>query len=266
MLYNRASCGGTRAWCWSVTGVDGDDIMIKARVLIVEDDKSGRKLLHRLLDLCDGFSVVGEAGSVKDAAHLICIKHPDLLLLDVELTDGNSFELLDKLCDPPAVIFISGHQDYAADAFKVRALDYLVKPFSQARFFEALERFSSSRHSLLPTPFVPEKVLPLRQGAKIFFVPVADLVAIQASREYTTLWDLQGRSFVEKRPLCFWSQHLPPALFVQLDRALIVNLRCIDHVVQRSTLEMLLYMKSQGEPLVLGRSASMRLRACYPAL
>ncbi len=238
----------------------------KFPVAIVEDQGNIRRLLRRMLEAHGDVTLVGEAATVREAEALIGEAQPELLLLDVELTDGNSFELLKKLCEPPAVIFISGHKEYAVDAFGIRALDFLAKPFSSERLGEALDRFRASRKQVSTWAFEAGRLLPLRQGAKIFFVPVTDLVAIQASREYTTLYDRQGRSFVEKRPLRYWVEHLPQAHFLQLDRSTVINQHCIDHLVQRSPQELALHLKPLAEPLLLGRAAANRLRTCYPAL
>lgn len=239
---------------------------MKYRVVIAEDQDNIRRVLRRTLELQEDLVVAGEAATVKAVEALICTEQPDLLLLDVELADGNSFELLEKLCDPPAVIFISGYKEYAVDAFGIRALDFLAKPFTLERLSKALDRFRESRKQVATWVFDSGKLLPLRQGAKIFFVPVTELVAIQANREYTTLFDRQGRTYVEKRPLHYWVAHLPQSHFLQLDRSTVVNLQSIDHLVQRSPQELVLHLKVLPEPLLLGRAAAARLRACYPAL
>ncbi len=208
--------------------------------------------------------VTGEAATLKEAAALIAAQKPDLLLVDVQLADGNAFKLLETLSDPPPVIFTSGHREYAVEAFGFRAFDYLVKPFPAARLAEALERFRESRNKAISPVVDAGNLLLLRQGAKTYFVSVADLVSIQASREYTTLRDLHGRTFVEKRPLRYWAERLPAGQFVQLDRSTVINFSMIDHVVQRTSQEMSLFVKAHPEPLLLGRAASVRLRACCP--
>lgn len=235
-------------------------------IFILEDHDDQRLLLRRTLATYADVVVVGEAGTIKEAEALIMARKPDLLLMDIELADGNAFRLLEKLADPPPVIFTSGHREYAVDAFGLHALDYLVKPFTRERLAEALDRYRESRATPDAKVFESGRLLLLRQGAKIFFVPVTDLVSIEASREYTSLRDQSGRTYVEKRPLRYWVERLPTEQFVQLDRSTVVNVGLIDHVVQRSPLEMALYMKAHAEPLSLGRAASARLRACYPSL
>ena len=241
-------------------------VTMKIRVVILEDQDSQRRLLRRMLAEHPDVEITGESPTIKEAEEQITSQKPDLLLMDVHVADGKSFKLLERMHEPPPVIFISGHREYAVDAFGFRALDYLVKPFSGARLAEALERFRESRTSNISPLVDAGKLLLLRQGAKTFFVSVADLVSIQAEREYTTLWDLHGRTFVEKRPLRYWVERLPADQFVQLDRSTVINFSAIDHVVQRSPQEMALFVKAHAEPLILGRAASARLRACCPTL
>ena len=234
--------------------------MQKIRVLIIEDNEVGRHLLQRLLAEHADVAVVGEAASIQDGFRLIAQQTPDLLLLDVELPDGNSFQLLERLMDPPAVIFITAHKDYAVKAFRTQALDYLLKPFSAEELAESLNRFRRREVRAVTPQAQPDRLLALARGAKVYFVPVAEIAAVLASREYTTVLDAQGRSFVEKRPLCHWVQSLPKDRFVQLDRSTLVNLRHIDHVVQNSPQKMALHLKTHTIPLTLGRAAIERLR------
>ena len=110
------------------------------RVVIVEDEKPARDRLRRLLAEHEDFEVAGEAGDAVTAVALIERERPDLCFLDVEMPEGDGFEVLRRLGHRPRIIFTTAYDRYAVPAFEVNSLDYLLKPFSRERFSAALER------------------------------------------------------------------------------------------------------------------------------
>lgn len=112
------------------------------RVLIVDDEPLARSLIAKLLQKAPAFTVVGEAENGIEALQLIRTTQPALIFLDVQMPGRTGLELLDALKSIPAphVIFTTAHRQFALDAFSRAAVDYLVKPFGDERFFTALER------------------------------------------------------------------------------------------------------------------------------
>lgn len=96
------------------------------RVLIVDDEAPARRYLRRLLEAAPGVQVAGEAATAEQARGLIRDHNPDALFLDIELTSGTGFDLLESLDPAPAVVFVTAHNDYATRAFDVEAVDYLL--------------------------------------------------------------------------------------------------------------------------------------------
>ncbi|HSC54486.1 MAG TPA: LytTR family DNA-binding domain-containing protein [Phnomibacter sp.] len=111
------------------------------RTVIVDDEPINREYLRHLLDLhFPWVKLVGEAGTVTEALNLVNDTCPDLLLLDVELGNETSFDLLDLLTDFRCmVIFVTGYNEYAVKAFEVRAIHYLLKPVTASALRKALE-------------------------------------------------------------------------------------------------------------------------------
>ena len=112
------------------------------RTLIVDDEPHSRARLRKLLSGEEDVELVGECTSAEDAIELIEDALPDLVFLDVQMPGMDGFQLLEKLRVPalPAIIFVTAHDEYALRAFDVHALDYLLKPYSRARFVDALRR------------------------------------------------------------------------------------------------------------------------------
>jgi len=103
------------------------------RVLVIDDEAPARRYLRRLLEASPDVHVAGEADCLELARTLIREHRPDALFLDIELTAATGFDLLDQLEVPPAVVFVTAHSDYAARAFDVQAVDYLLKPVRPGR-------------------------------------------------------------------------------------------------------------------------------------
>ena len=110
------------------------------RILIVDDEPLARARTRRLLDEIGGATIVGEAGSVEEAARIAAETAPDLVLLDIQMPGEEGFALLPRLADRPAIVFVTAFDHYAVRAFEAEAVDYLLKPFRQERLAAALDR------------------------------------------------------------------------------------------------------------------------------
>lgn len=112
-----------------------------AHALVVEDEPVARRTLHRLLDAEAGIECVGEAWGAA-AVEAIAHHEPDVVFLDVQMPGMNGFEVLERVADEqlPLVVFVTAFDEYAVRAFEVRAIDYLVKPFTDDRFRDVAAR------------------------------------------------------------------------------------------------------------------------------
>ena len=113
------------------------------RILIVDDEALARERLRRILEDQHEHEVVGEAGNGQEALQKIEALHPEVVLLDIRMPGIDGLEVARHLVDmeePPAVIFITAYDDYALEAFKVNAVDYLLKPVRPEHLSEALKK------------------------------------------------------------------------------------------------------------------------------
>ena len=119
--------------------------MERIRTIIVDDEPLGRFRIASLLENEDDIEIVAQCGDAAEALAAIAENDPDLLFLDVQIPEMTGFELLAALdrTDPPVVIFVTAHDEFALRAFDVHALDYLLKPFDDERFHQALDRARS---------------------------------------------------------------------------------------------------------------------------
>ena len=114
--------------------------MKKIKVLIVDDERSARSEITRMINAYPEVEVVGEAADADKAERLIRLLNPDLLFLDIQMPGRSGFELLEVLDQVPEVIFVTAYDSYALQAFEVSAIDYLLKPVRKERIIKSMER------------------------------------------------------------------------------------------------------------------------------
>lgn len=114
----------------------------RIRAVVVDDEPAAREAVKTLLEEMPRIDVVGEAGTGRQAVEQVTALRPDLLFLDIQMPDIDGFGLLEALGDgvPRGVVLVTAHDQYAQQAFEVRALDYVMKPFGRPRFLAAVER------------------------------------------------------------------------------------------------------------------------------
>jgi len=112
------------------------------RTLIVDDEPLARQTLRELLARDPAFELAGECAAGTAAVELVRSGHPDLVLLDIQMPELDGFGVIERIGVErmPPVVFVTAYDEYAVRAFEVQALDYLLKPFDDARFFQALAR------------------------------------------------------------------------------------------------------------------------------
>jgi len=143
------------------------------QAIIIEDEKPAARRLHRLLDELN-LPVATMLHSVKEAVeYLLNNEHPDLIFLDIQLSDGLSFEIFDQVDVSSAIIFTTAYDEYALQAFKLNSIDYLLKPIDDDELKIAVDKFQSRfRESETTT-------------TKIDFNDIAKMLAINDMVSYT---------------------------------------------------------------------------------
>ena len=141
------------------------------RTVIVDDEKPARDRLKRLLGEHADFDLVGEASDAATAAALIDRERPDLCFLDVQMPEGDGFEVLRRIRHRPRVIFTTAYDRYAVPAFEVNSLDYLLKPFGRERFAAAIGRARAALASGAAP--APAEILRLLEEIKAGIAPSA---------------------------------------------------------------------------------------------
>jgi two-component system, LytTR family, response regulator len=194
------------------------------RAVIVDDEPLARSNLRVLLQRDPNIDIVAECGSGPDAPTVIRQTHPDLLFLDVQMPECDGFDVLELLSPelPLAVVFVTAYDQYALRAFEAGALDYLLKPFDNARFDLALSR---AKHKIELGKDHPRKQdrLAIKSAGQIAFIGLSEIDWIEAADYYAAL-HIGPRTHLLRRSLSDLEQDLDPAQFCRIHRSAIVNL------------------------------------------
>ena len=178
-------------------------------ILIVDDEAPARRRMRDLLgDLAAELPmrIVGEAINGLEAVEQVRVLEPNLVLADMQMPRMNGIELaqhLAKLDSPPAVIFVTAHDEYAVRAFEVNALDYLMKPVRAARLALALKKAAGalrgpSGEALARSNPQARRYLSISERGRLTLVPVADVVYLRAELKYITVRTEQKEYLLEE--------------------------------------------------------------------
>jgi two-component system LytT family response regulator len=237
------------------------------RVLVVDDEPLAREVARDYAAAVDGVVVVGECANGYEAVKAVSDAVPDVLLLDVQMPRLSGFDVLELIGTGPAVIFATAHDEFALKAFDVHAVDYLLKPFSQARMAEALtrarERLASRsgdgteglRAAMRQVRV--DRIL-VRDGHKVHIVNVDTLEYVQAQDDYVML-HAGGKALLKEQPLASLEAQLDPARFVRVHRSYLINLACLERVELEAKDRRVVVLRS-GVRVPVSRSGHQRLQ------
>jgi two-component system LytT family response regulator len=196
----------------------------RVRTLVVDDEPLARSNLIVLLGLHPEIELVGECGSGAEALSAIRELKPSLVFLDVEMPECDGFDVLEMLGRdlPHAVVFVTAYDKYALRAFDAGALDYLLKPFDNARFERALDRAKEKITQGRSSPRARESLV-VKSAGQVSFLKVSEIDWIEASDYYSCL-HVGTKSHLVRRSMAELDQELDQSIFCRIHRSTIVQL------------------------------------------
>jgi two-component system, LytTR family, response regulator len=200
----------------------------KVRTVIVDDEPLARSNLLVLLGSDPEIEVVAQCGSGVEAVEAIRRLQPDLLFLDVQMPECDGFDVLEMLGKdlPRATIFVTAYDQYALRAFEAGALDYLLKPFDNARFELALNRAKQRIRTVENRqPLHPPRLdrIVVKSAGEVCFLRTSDIEWIEAADYYACL-HVGAKTHLLRRSMAELEQDLDPNMFCRVHRSSIVNL------------------------------------------
>lgn len=240
------------------------------RTIIVDDEPAARARIARLLTQDAEVELVAECRNGMEALEAVTKHRPDLMFLDVQMPQMNGIETLDRIDDDrkPFVIFVTAYDQYALKAFDRNAVDYLLKPYDDERFFSSLEkakkhmdmRMSSKltgklmdlmrEHMHAKSEYTEQFVI--RDKGREYKVSTDDIVFLRAEGNYLCL-QLKERNHLYRMTMNAVETELDPARFLRIHRSFIVNTAHIRNTRYSGNNEFIFSM-ANGERIVSGRS------------
>ena len=255
------------------------------KIIIVDDEPEAREGVALLLNDDPDTEVVAVCANGLEAIQAIQDLSPDLLFLDIQMPQINGFEVLNSLPieQQPAVIFTTAYDEYTLKAFEVHAIDYLLKPFTDERFYRALahakelvrSRQSPPLQSLLQAQpsrtddqntlveegqkAVSDKLI-VKSDGRVHFVPHAHIIWVEAYDYYVKI-HVKDRYFLLRDRLKHMEQYLPADQFVRIHKSSIVNVHHIASLVPQDSGSEYQVMLTNGVELKSSRSYRERVKA-----
>jgi two-component system, LytTR family, response regulator len=199
------------------------DTKKKIRTVIVDDEPLARTNLAVLLGTHSEIEIAAECGSGRKAIAVIRSTKPDLVFLDVQMPECDGFDVIEMLgSDAPSIIFVTAYDSYALRAFEVGALDYLLKPFDNARFERMLER-AKERIALGKNGPQAKQTFVIKATGQVSFVAASEVDWIEASDYYVSL-HVGAKTHLLRRSMAELEQELDRDAFCRIHRSAIVKL------------------------------------------
>lgn len=236
------------------------------RTLIVDDEALARGLVREYLQAHEDIEIVGECDNGFDAVKTITDQRPDLIFLDIQMPRLSGLEVLELTQRDHGVIFTTAYDQHALRAFDLRAVDYLLKPFAQARFDEALVRArallgqaSAGLQALAAQPVGKLERLLVRERNQVHVLALDTVACVEAQDDYIQI-HCPGKTYLKTQSLSDLETRLDPALFVRVHRSWIINLAQLKNI-ERLAKDSFVAVLHTGQQVPISRAGHARIKA-----
>lgn len=235
-------------------------------VIIIEDEKPSARRLQRMLKAID-IDAETMLNSVEEAIEWFKNnKHPDLIFLDIQLSDGLSFEIFDAIEIKSAVIFTTAYDEYALKAFKLNSIDYLLKPIDEEDLKTSVEKFKSRTpqkqavtldfndiKNLLVNPIEREykKRFSVKIGQHLKLINIEDIECVYSENKGTYAFTNKGRNYLLDATLDQLENELEPHVFFRVSRKFYININAIKDMVSYTNSRLQIKLKSFNEQNII---------------
>lgn len=242
------------------------------RTLIAEDEPLAREGLAEWVRELPALQLEACVGDGEAALHALRHLRPDLVLMDIQMPGLTGLQVLQTLASDgplPAVVFTTAYDEHALAAFELHAVDYLLKPFSRARFEEAIAHVLQHRPppgtaalnalEAAARPEEPLRRLLVRDMGRIVPLQVERIEHLRADSKYTAIVS-EGHTYLVRLPITHFAQRLDPQRFLKVNRSCIVNLDFVDAMTPDDASQLVVKLRD-GSRFTASREVSKELRA-----
>jgi len=236
------------------------------KVIIIEDEKPSARRLNRMLAEL-GVDVSEMLHSVEESITWFNTnEHPDLIFLDIQLSDGLSFEIFEAVEIKSAIIFTTAYDEYALQAFKLNSIDYLLKPIDEADLAKAVSQYKEQQpehhkvtldfddiKKMLVNPIDREykKRFTVKVGQHLKMIPVDEIECFFSENKGTYAHTIQGRNYLLDITLENLENELQPDVFFRINRKFYVNINAIKDMVSYTNSRLQIKLNSYNEQEVI---------------
>jgi two-component system LytT family response regulator len=203
---------------------------LKYNVLLIEDDEMSVALIKRNLSFYPAFSVFTVVNTIAEAIQFTQNNHVDVVFLDIQLPDGNGFDVIQHLYGKPAIIVVTSDESYAFTAFEHGVLDFLKKGIMPNRFKVCVDKIMTYLQNQIPPKAEESTFLFVKSGLKHLKIDIRELLYAEAENEYVRIFIEKNKSFLINISLKQLVNKLQGYHFIQVHRTYLVNLQHIDYV------------------------------------
>jgi DNA-binding LytR/AlgR family response regulator len=236
------------------------------RVIIIEDEKPSARRLERMLDKLD-INAETMLHSVEES--IVWFQeneHPDLIFLDIQLSDGLSFEIFETISIKSAIIFTTAYDEYALQAFRLNSIDYLLKPIDSGDLKAAVEKYKermpkkqavtidfSDIKKLLVNPLDREykKRFSIKVGQHLKLINIDEIECFYSGNKGTYLYTSKGRNYLLDKTLDQIEEELEPRTFFRINRKFYVNINAIKDMVSYTNSRLQIKLNTYEETQVI---------------
>lgn len=207
------------------------------KCLIIDDEPLAIEAIEDYILKLEGFKVVGRCQDALEAFTLIKREKPDLIFLDIEMPELSGIEFIKALKNPPGIILTTAYREYAADAFDMDVIDYLLKPIGFERFMRAIDRFyenhnNQNEHTQMVT-VSDDKFLAVYTNGRTHKIELDKIMYIESLGDYLKIHLTEGK-LTTRESISSIGQKLPETMFLRIHRSYIVSLPKIDSYTSTS--------------------------------
>lgn len=212
----------------------------KLKIAIIEDEQSERENIRAIIEtVYDDIEVIGEAPSIAKGLQLLTNNEPDIVLFDIDLEDGTSFDLIQKLGNINfKAIFLTAFENYAVKAFKISAIDYILKPYKSSELVNAINKAKQEieeqiNYKRLEVLFYnkgenKDKQIVLHTFDSIHVVKLSEIIRCQSDNNYTHFYLQNGKEIIVSKSLKEYEEMISEYKFCRVHQSHLVNLSKIE--------------------------------------
>jgi len=241
------------------------------RVLIADDENLARSLIREYCQPHTDLQIIGEAENGLEAVNAISELKPDLVFLDIHMPKLSGLEVLELTGLHSGVIFTTAYDQFALKAFDLHAIDYLLKPFAQSRFDEALSKARNmlgknnpALHNLLQQAQTSLQRIVVRERQQIVIVPIDSIDFIEAEDDYINI-HAAGKTHLKTQSLSELETQLDPLQFVRIHRSYLLQLKALKQI-ERHSKDAHVALLHNGARLPISRAGYDRLKSLLSML